>query len=101
MAAVIEKDGTTLNVRLDERLDTTQAPVLEKELVPHLEGVNQIVMDFSEVDYISSSGLRLLMYLSREMDDRDGEVQIIHANEVVMKIFELVGFTGIVHIIED
>ena len=43
------KEGNTLTVRPQGRLDTATSPVLEKELQPHLDGVQQIVMDFSDV----------------------------------------------------
>ena len=99
--AVIEKQGTTLNVRPEGRVDTVRTPLLDRELQPHLDGVRQIVMDFSAVEYISSSGFRLLLWLEQQMEKRGGEVQLIHAREEVMKIIKLAGFTNVVHVIEN
>ena len=99
--AAVEKRGTTLYVSPEGRLDTVRTPMLEKELKPYLEGTQQVVMDFFGVEYISSSGLRLLMWLEQQMEDHDGEVQVLHANENVLKIFELAGFTSVVHVIRD
>ena len=99
--AVIEKQGTTLSVCPDGRLDTVRAPLLDKELQPYLADVSQIVMDFSRVEYVSSSGLRLLLWLEQEMETRGGEVQVTHANESVLKIFKLAGFMNVVHVIAD
>ena len=100
-AAVIEKTGTTLKVRPEDRLDSVETPELTREIQPYLADTDQIVMDFSNVDYVSSSGLRLLMWLGQEMEDRGGEVQITNANEDILKIFELVGFMEIVHVITE
>ena len=99
--AVIEKQGTVLNVRPEGRVDTVRTPLLDRELQPHLDGVQQIVMDFSDVEYISSSGLRLLLWLEQMMEEREGEVQLIHANAAVMKIIELSGFMNVVRVIAD
>lgn len=66
---------------------------------PYLEGVSQIVMDFFKVLYVSSSGLRLLLWLEQEMEARGGEVQVTHANESVLKIFTLAGFMNVVRVI--
>ena len=99
--AVIEKQGDILNVRPEVRMDTVHTPLLDRELQPYLEGVREIVMDFSEVEYISSSGLRLLLWLEQMTEERDGEVRLTHANESVLKIIRLAGFENVIHVIPD
>ena len=99
--AVIEKQGIVLTVRPQGRVDAVRTPLLDQELQPHLDGVDQIVMDFSDVEYISSSGLRLLLWLEQMVEERGGEVQLIHANEAVMKIIKLSGFMNVVRVIAD
>ena len=99
--AVIGKQGTTLNVCPESRLDAVQTPQLEKEMQPYLADTTQIVMDFSRVEYVSSAGLRLLMGLEQEMEKRGGEVQVTHAHEDVLRVFELAGFMNVVHVITE
>ena len=100
-AAVVGKQGTVLNVCPEGRLDAIRSPMLQNEMEPYLADANQIVMDFSKVDYISSCGLRVLMWLEQEMEKRGGEVQVVHANENVLKIFTLAGFMNVVHVIAE
>lgn len=100
-SAEIEKNGSTLTVQPGGRMDTLRSPQLEQELQPYLADATQIVMDFTEVEYISSAGLRLLLWLEQQMETRGGEVQVIHANESVLKIFSLAGFMDVVHVIRD
>ena len=100
-SAEIEKNGSTLTVQPGDRMDTLRSPQLEQELQPYLADATQIVMDFTEVEYISSAGLRLLLWLEQQMETRGGEVQVIHANESVLKIFSLAGFMDVVHVIRD
>ena len=100
--AGIEKLGTTLNVQLlAARLDALLAPQLEQELKPYINDTQLIIMDFSKVVYVSSAAFRVLMWLEQNLEQHDGEVQIIHANEDILKIFELVGFMHVVHVMKD
>ena len=99
--ASIEKQVDVLVVKPTGRLDTARTPLLDRELHPHLDGVCDVEMDFSQVEYIASSCLRLLLWLEQEMEDRGGEVRLIHPNQVVLKIFDLAGFRDVVHVIED
>ena len=87
--------------RLKERYKNEIVAQLEKELEPYLADVNLIVMDFSGVEYISSAGLRVLMRLEQETENRGGEVQVTHAHEGVLKVFELAGFMSVVHVIRE
>ena len=50
---------------------------------------------------ILKSGLRLLLWLEQTMEEREGEVQLIHANAAVMKIIKLSNFINVVHVIAD
>ena len=99
--AVIEKQGNTLHVRPEGRIDTVRTPLLDGELQPYLDDIQQIVMDFSGVEYIASSGLRLLLWLEQMTEERGGGVQVLHARQAVLKIFDLAGFRKVIHVIED
>jgi anti-sigma B factor antagonist len=100
-AAMIDKQGTTLSVCPEGKLDSVQTPQLEKELQPYLADTTQIAMDFSNVEYVSSAGLRLLLYLEQEMEKRGGEVQVAHAHEDILRVLELAGFMDVVHVIME
>ena len=97
-AAEFKKDGATLTVKPAGMLDTATAPELEKEMRPHLDGVREVIMDFTNVDYISSSGLRILLLLAQQMEERDGSVRLVHVNEYATEIFRLVGFLKVLPI---
>ena len=90
-------NGGTLTIALEGRLDTTTAPEAEKEISGSLGGVNELVMDFAKLDYISSAGLRVLLSANKAMMNRGG-MKVIHVNEVVMEVFEVTGFVDILSI---
>ena len=82
---------------LEGRLDTVTAPDLEKELKGSLDGIQDLVMDFEKLEYISSAGLRVLLSAQKVMT-KQGKMVIIHVNESIMEIFEVTGFTDILKI---
>ena len=89
--------GTTLTVDLEGRLDTTTAPQLEKELRDSIDGLTGLVIDLEKLDYISSAGLRVLLAMQKIMN-KQGEMRIRNANETVMEVFEVTGFSDILTI---
>ena len=82
---------------LEGRLDTNTSPELEKELRETLPGVSALELDFENLDYISSAGLRVLLSAQKLMS-RQGEMKVKNVNETIMEIFEVTGFTDILTI---
>ena len=91
------RNGNALTIAPEGYLDTTTAPELRAVLESALEGVKELTFDFEKLEYISSSGLRLLLFAQKAMD-RQGSMKVIHANETVMEIFEVTGFSDILTI---
>lgn len=88
------KNETTLTLALEGRLDTVTAPELEATLKSELEGVTELVFDLEKLDYISSAGLRVLLSAQKTMN-RQGSMKVLHANEMILEIFEITGFSDI------
>ncbi len=92
-----KQNGTELEIALEGRLDTTTAPQLEGELKHSIDGVTDLIMDFSKLEYISSAGLRVLLAAQKVMN-RQGSMVIRGVNETVMEVFEITGFVDILTI---
>ena len=86
--------GTKLTVTLTGRLDTTTAPELETELKQSISGVEELVLDFAGLEYLSSAGLRVLLSAQKVMN-RQGSMVVKNVNDVIMEIFEVTGFADI------
>ena len=91
------KEGTSLVIAVEGRLDTMTAPELETELKAEIDGVEELVIDFVGLEYISSAGLRVLLSAQKIMN-RQGEMVIKNANDEVMEVFEVTGFVDILTI---
>lgn len=97
MAMEISKipEGVKLVLALKGRLDTNTAPQLEQSL--ELDGVKELVLDFSELEYISSAGLRVVLAAQKKMNEK-GSMKLTNVNETIMEVFEITGFTDILTI---
>ena len=90
-------NGTTLNIALEGRLDTTTAPELEQALKESLDSATALTLDFSALDYISSAGLRVLLSAHKTMSKKGGMV-VKNVNEIVSEVFDVTGFADILTI---
>ena len=90
------KNGT-LTLKVSGRIDTVTAPDFENYVNRWLYGINVLVLDFSNVNYISSAGLRVLLSAHKAMSGKDG-MKVTNVNEIVQEVFEVTGFADILTI---
>ena len=91
------KNGSALSLALEGRLDTTTAPELDEVLKGSLDGVTELTMDLEKLEYLSSAGLRVLLSAQKTMT-KQGSMVVKNANETIMEIFEITGFSDILNI---
>lgn len=94
----MNKQENKLTLALKGRLDTTTAPDLEEALKDSLKDIGELSMDFQELEYLSSAGLRVLLNASKTMKKKDGTMVVCNVNEDIMEVFTITGFTEILTI---
>ena len=92
-----QKDGKKLDIKLIGRLDTKTAPELKEVLNDNLSDVEELNFDFSELIYISSAGLRVILSAQKTMN-KQGSMKIANVQGIVMEVFESTGFVDILTI---
>lgn len=97
MEIATKKEGKRLELALKGRLDTTTAPQLEAELKEKITDVEDLELNFADLSYISSAGLRVILSAQKIMN-RQGCMTVCNVNEDVMDVFEVTGFIDILHI---
>ena len=92
MEAVLKKEGGVLSVCPTGRLDTVNSAFLKEKI--DAEGANglDIEIDFTNVDYISSAGLRLLVALQKQTSADGKKLVIRNPGKVVREVFSVSGF---------
>lgn len=91
------QNNTDLTVALEGRLDTTTAPQLEAELKRNLGGITSLTLDLAGLEYLSSAGLRVILSAQKVMN-RQGKMVVKNANDTIMEIFEVTGFSDILNL---
>ena len=99
MNITIEQSKDESLVRINGELDTIATTEQAGELQQVLDLADKaIVVDCTELEYISSAGLRFFMQLKRESEAKGGSIRICHLNEDVADIFRMSGFQNIFEI---
>ena len=87
-----EKEITT--IALSGKLDTLSSVPLDEKLKELANNnVNKIVIDFSDLDFISSSGLRVLLSTAKKVKSTNGKLALSALQEHVKEVFDVAGFT--------
>ena len=97
MDIILEQNGTELTIRLKGRLDNNTSPQLSETVASSLSGITSLIFDFTDLAYVSSAGLRVLLTAQKTMK-KQGKMVVRHPNEDVIDIFEITGFNNILTI---
>ena len=93
MEVKIEKDNGLLNAIITGRLDTNTAPELEIMVNESLDNIKNVQFDLSNLDYISSAGLRVILKFHKQMTSVGGTLTIYHPTDEVLEVFDMTGFS--------
>ena len=93
-----ERDGGMTAI-LNGRLDTPAAVKAQQEIGPLLENADkEIIFDCTNLEYISSSGLRLSLTIRKEASVKGGKIIIENINDEIRKVFMMTGFFNLFEI---
>jgi anti-anti-sigma factor len=97
--------GATRLLRVQGRLDHSHAKEFETALAPHLLGCtaagSALVLDFSQVAYISSVGLRVLLLAAKQVKAQQGRIAIAALTPIVTEVFEVSHFNLVLSVYPD
>ena len=95
MTLTTEKNGTQLTVHLNGELNTLTAPELSALLNQELSGVQTLTLDFTECDYVSSAGLRVLLATFKQMKAAKGSMKLANVGENFKDVLENTGLDAV------
>jgi anti-sigma B factor antagonist len=93
-----EKNGNALILHLSGKLAIKESQALDQVVRTELSGITDLTLDMTEVPYISSAGLRVLIIAQNMMDEVGGTLTITHVSEMVGSVLELTGFSDFMKI---
>ena len=95
MTLTTEKNGTQLTVHLNGELNTLTAPELSALLAQELGDVKALTLDFTECDYVSSAGLRVLLATFKQMKAAKGSMSLANVGENFRDVLENTGLDAV------
>ena len=88
-------------VAITGSLDSTTAPEAQKSLDAVVAGARKVALDFSQLDYISSAGLRILLGAAKQLRGKGGTLGMFGLNQSVREVFEISGFSSILSVYQS
>ncbi len=96
MEFTVNEFGDVRAVRITGNLDTQTSPVAQEQMTQLIDnGATKILVDFEDLNYISSSGLRMLLVAAQQLTDTSGQLRICSPNTMVREVFDTAGFSEI------
>ena len=87
------RNGGQMTVHFKGRLDSVTAPEAETAILPQISGATELLFDFTELEYLSSAGIRLVLQAMKKM--APGRLILTGVNKNVMEIFEMTHLTSV------
>ena len=97
MKATSSKKGSTCTLTVEGKIDTMTAPELDEAVKSNLPKCDKMIFDFTNVEYITSAGLRVLVYAHRELMKKGG-VTVTGVYESIKKVFTVTGIHKVLKI---
>ena len=94
-----KEENDKIVISLDGRLDKLSSPELEKEIAPEVAKNKDIVFDFTNLQYISSAGLRILLATEKKLKENGKAMTITNVNADVHDILVVTGFIYILNVV--
>lgn len=91
-------DEKELTLAIEGRIDTITSQELEKEINDEMGKFDSLILDFADVEYISSAGLRVLIATQKKVKAENNQMTIKNVNDTVNEIFRMSGFDKILKI---
>ena len=87
--------GENLVISLNGRLDTTTSVLLDKQFKDINISESLVILDFKDLEYISSAGLRVWLAIKKKLDSVGNSLEIHNINPVVKEVFSVTGFKNV------
>ena len=96
----VSTNGNTAKIVISGKLSVATSPDLEEAVQGLPENVSEITMDLTNLEYISSAGLRVLVSTQKLVTARNGNLVLEHPCDEVSEVFEMTGLSDVFTIVD-
>ena len=94
-------EGDIVVISIEGRLDTATSADFDFALEPHTDKATRMLVDLAGIQYVSSAGLRVFLMLAKKLQKTGGKLVLCNMSSSVREVFDIAGFSKILHIEED
>lgn len=99
MDIIEERQKDLMILRVGGQLDLNTAPLLEEKINASMEaGQQRLIIDFEQLEYISSAGMRVILKTSKALKRQQGALMLCAMQDYVKEVFEIAGFDSFLSI---
>ena len=91
----VVQDGSKATISLEGKLSVATSPDLEATIQGLPADTNEFVIDLTNLEYISSAGLRVLVSTEKIAGQRGGKMVLLHPNDEVAEVFDMTGLADV------
>ena len=100
MEIIEKKEGNVSIFKIQGRLDSNSSPEFEERIIGAIDdGARSMVVDFGELEYISSAGLRVILKSTKKLKRSEGNIILCAMQDYVREVFEISGFDSFLTIV--
>lgn len=97
-----ERDGETLLLVPRGRLDTPCVLDFERQVMAHIsEGATRLALDFDHLDFVCSSGIRILLIAAKALRERRGRFALCNLKPHVSEVFRISGIHRVIDVYDS
>ena len=98
---IIEESQSGVNIfKLNGRLDSNTSQGFEKKIFQAIDdGSKSMLIDFKNLEYISSAGLRVILKATKALKRKEGKMMLCDMQDYVKEVFEIAGFDSFLTIV--
>jgi len=93
------KEDGKITIALEGKLSVNSSSQLQDMLIPAFDEASEVVLDFAELIYVSSAGLRVLLVGDETATKKGGSMRLTNVSQDIMEVFDMTGFTSILDIV--
>ena len=99
MDITVTEEGNVKVISIDGDLDTNTSPDAQAAFSSLLEqGASKVLVDLGKMNYISSAGLRVMLFVAKQLGTSGGELRICCLNDMAREVFDISGFSSILSV---
>lgn len=91
-------EGSTATVAVEGYLNTNTSGELEQELARVVQKTHDVVLNFAQLEYLSSTGLRVLVAAQKQVTAARGTMRIVNLTDDVREVFEITGLVDVLNV---